>query len=493
MRKKLFFLLILTSIFSTVNGFTEENKRLMTLGECINTALQDNLSLKSYYLGLDAQNQSILQAESKFDPSLSFSATRNESKNSTFYNYYTVSSVRSKSSAVNLSLDKNLLWGTNIGAGFYNTLSESNIETRKNYSSNLGLNLTQPLLRGFGKTVTMSSVYFARINSENNLNEIENQTINLINDVQTAYWNLVFARESLKVKELSLAQADSLLSFNERSYSLGVLTESDVLEAKSARYARKQDILDQEGAIKSREDILKRLLNFTGKDMWEIEIVPTDSPFMEFDETDMDTALKKALENRPDYKNALKNLEQNELQKAVAKNGLLPGLDLNARYVINSSGETYSKDIRDLNDTDEYGWNIGVTLSYPLKNKNAKAEYQIKEINIKRAKIDIEDIKASIMSDIRNSRRNVILNKEKMEVARLALEVNENKLKKEEEKFRNKLSSSYYVLQYQRDLADALNSYNKARLDYAVSVSVFYKASGMLLEKMNIKLTAIEQ
>ena len=69
------------------------------------------------------------------------------------------------------------------------------------------------------------------------------------------------------------------------------------------------------------------------------------------------------------------------------------------------------------------------------------------------------------MSDIRNSRRNVILNKEKMEVARLALEVNENKLKKEEEKFRNKLSSSYYVLQYQRDLADALNSYNKARLD----------------------------
>ena len=189
---------------------------------------------------------------------------------------------------------------------------------------------------------------------------------------------LVFARESLKVKELSLAQADSLLSFNERSYSLGVLTESDVLEAKSARYARKQDILDQEGAIKSREDILKRLLNFTGKDMWEIEIVPTDSPFMEFDETDMDTALKKALENRPDYKNALKNLEQNELQKAVAKNGLLPGLDLNARYVINSSGETYSKDIRDLNDTDEYGWNIGVTLSYPLKNKNAKAEYQIK-------------------------------------------------------------------------------------------------------------------
>ena len=103
-----------------------------------------------------------------------------------------MSSVRSKSSAVNLSLDKNLLWGTNIGAGFYNTLSESNIETRKNYSSNLGLNLTQPLLRGFGKTVTMSSVYFARINSENNLNEIENQTINLINDVQTAYWNPCF-------------------------------------------------------------------------------------------------------------------------------------------------------------------------------------------------------------------------------------------------------------------------------------------------------------
>ena len=120
----------------------------------------------------------------------------------------------------------NLSTGSNWGIGLYNTLSESNIETEKNYTSNLGVQFYQPLLKGFGKDLDRSNIYFARIMSESSMDNLEITAIDLVYNVQRAYWDLVYARETLEIREISLAQADSLLAYNEKGLSLGILTES---------------------------------------------------------------------------------------------------------------------------------------------------------------------------------------------------------------------------------------------------------------------------
>ena len=73
-------------------------------------------------------------------------------------------------------------------------------------------------------------------------------------------------------------------------------------------------------------------------------------------------------------------------------------------------------------------------------------------------------------------------------VAKLAVEVNELKLRKEEERFRNQLSTSYFVLQFQNDLATARNQYNKTLIDYALAVVEFQRARGTLLKDLNITI-----
>jgi outer membrane protein TolC len=94
--------------------------------------------------------------------------------------------------------------------------------------------------------------------------------------------------------ELSLAQADSLLAYNQKGLELGILTESDVLEAKSARLAREQEILNQKNTIRDAEDVLKKLLNITTDGGWTVEILPTEKLTVEPVEPDADRAFEEA-------------------------------------------------------------------------------------------------------------------------------------------------------------------------------------------------------
>ena len=473
-------------------GLAEDLYIELSLKECIERVLVENLSFKSSYLGLRTDELSIIQAESRFDPALSLNMNRSHSETPTYFEYFDVKSIESKNTQLDFTLNQNISTGANWGIGFYNSLSESNIETEKNYTSNFGININQPLLKGFGKKINRSNIFLARLSKETTLYDLEDGATTLVFNVQRAYWNLVYARESLEVMEMSVAQADSLLNYNRKGLELGILTESDVLEAESMFLSRKQDVLDQKSRIQADEDALRRLLNLTSGEDWRKRIVPADEPSVTDIETDTGTALAKAVQLRPDFKIALKQLEQYELNRTLAKNNMKPSLNLNARYNIHGSGKTYSKDLRDMGDFQQYGWQVGLLFSYPLKNRNAKAEHEKRIVDIKRANLSIEDLENRILTEIRTGARNVEIFRERIDVTKLAVEVDELKLRKEEERFRNQLSTSYFVLQFQTDLANSRNQYNKALMDYTMAVVELQRARGTLLKDLNVSIITVE-
>ena len=117
-----------------------------------------------------------------------------------------------------------MIWGV----GFYNTLSESNIELEKNYSSNLAFQINQPLLKGFGKKVNRSGIYITELSGESTLHTVEDNATGILNQALNTYWNLVYARETLHVMELSRAQADSLLAYNRKRFELGISIDKKI-------------------------------------------------------------------------------------------------------------------------------------------------------------------------------------------------------------------------------------------------------------------------
>lgn len=485
------FVLVCT-VMNTASASAEESTMELTLRDCIDRALRENLNFRASSLGLRVDNLSIVQAQSNFDPELSLDLNRRQSETPTFYQYYGVGSISSKTTELNLTLGQNLSTGAQWGFGFYNTLSESNIETSKNYTSVLGFNVNQPLLQGFGKKVARSQIYLARLTRESSEMELESTAVDLVSQVQNAYWNLVYAWKTLRVRELSVQQADSLLAYNMKGYELGVLTESDVLEAKSMLYSRRQEIIDQNNTIRNAEDVLRQLLNLTTAEDWQSRIIPVDEPRITGYTSNPEEALAVALELRPDYRAARKRMERYEFNRDVSKNSLLPKLNLNASYNVNGSGKTYTKNVGDIGNFDQYGWNVGLVLSYPLKNRNAEAEYEKREITIKQSELELRQLETKIDTEIRAAARNVAMLRERVDVAKMSVDVDDLKLKKEEERFRNKMSSSYYVLQYQKDLANSRNLYNKALIDYMTAVNELQRAGGILLRDMNISIIGLE-
>lgn len=466
----------------------QERIREVSLDQCIQQAIRDNLNLREYHLGLRYNDLSITQAESSFDPSLSLSATRNESETPNFFEYYNVNAIQQENTDFNVTFGQDLVTGATWGVGLYTTLSSSNIETTKNYTSNLGIKIDQPLLRGFGSRVNTSNIYIARINSERSMYNLEQQANNLVSEVTRAFWNLVYARQTLAVHEISIEQADSLLAYNRKGFELGVMTESDVLEAQSALASRRQEALNQQNTIDLYEDQLRRLLNITSQEDWDIRIVPTDLPRISTIDTNPEHALELAFSGRPDYRLMQKDTEQYEISTMVAKNALLPNLNLSARYRLNSSGETIGENYRELGDTDAFGWTLGLVFNYPIGNRYAKTDYEKRQIDVKRSQLRLEYLESQIRTDIRTAIRNLATAREQIDAAGLTVEVNELKLKIEEERFRNHLSSSYYVLQFQRDLANSRNLYNRALIDYVLAAADYQLARGTLLGDYGISI-----
>ena len=465
----------------------------LSLDECITRALEENLQLKAKKQNLLRDDYAIIQEESKFDTKLSSEWLRKEEQASTYFDYYGVSSIVSNSTEFNVSLNKMLPKGTELGIGFYNTFSESNIEAEKNYSSYYGINWKQPILNGFGDKINKTDIFLARIEREISGFDVESRAQELVYEIQKIYWRLVFYNNSLDILEVSLSQADSLHAYTQRGYKLGVFTEPDVLEAKSELLKREQEIIQRKNEITIYENLLLNLLNFHPDSATVPSIITTDSLRVVSIGIDPEADLMEALTLRPEYNIIIQEIDQEKQELALAKNDMLPELNILGRYRFYGSGETFNKHVRDLHlNNEDRGWTVGLQFSYPLQNRFAKAEYQKKMVSLKKSQLILDSLKNQIKTEILNSVHNIRTTNKMIDVTRASVKVNELKLKRELELLYNQRTTSYYVLEFQRDLAEAKNSYNQALLDNLLATIEYQKARGSLLKDMNIAIVSLK-
>jgi outer membrane protein len=488
MRQNLFLfpaLILAAGMCSGASGLTaEENTSEITLRTCIDRALKENLNLKFTSLGVRSDLLSIVQQKSIFDPTLGFLVSQNGSRTS---GAPPSSFVRSNSSAATLQYGKKLSTGGNLGFGVNSEHFDSTIEPSENYSSYLSFNLTQPLLRDFGRKVTESGIYLATFTGDMSRLDLENKAIALVFSVESGYWNLVYARRTLDVLRMSVVQAESLLSYDQNAFGVGLLPSTEVLTAKSGLMAAQRNVLDQMNTVKTAEEQLKYLLHSTAPEDLASTFVPSDSIPIPHANLDEEALFGEALKMRPDYLSNRTAIEQNKLEAVVTKNSMLPGLDLATSYRLNGTGKTIPRNVDSMNG-DMYGWEVDLNLSYPLGNRFAKTAYEKSMIAIRKSRLSAEDLEQSIRIDLRTAIRTVKVNREKIDEMALEVEVNRQKLDAEVERLHNGLSTSFLVLTYQNDLTNSLNLYNKTLIDHNLSVVSLQQTTGTLLRDLGITI-----
>ncbi len=516
MNKKITAVGIAFFLISTISFGAQENQKALALEDCIVLALENNLSIAVEILNPEIADMSASLAKERFLPSLSLNYGTQETNNPSYSWIESAGQVTSLFDDYSVQLEQLFPTGGTLSAYIYSYKSDTTekyLTINPRYGSTLSFTLTQPLLKDFGFKVNRREIIVANNNTQISAANFKESLIQTIYDVEAAYWEYVYSIENLKAMKQSLALARDLLARNKREVEVGMMAPIEILSAESEVAAREADIIEAEYLVKNNEDALKTIINLAADgELKEIEITPSDEPTYKQRDIELDEALLIGMQNRPDLEASRIDIESRDIELKYARNQLLPGLDLQARYwspgvsgtqllyqdgnpltdvVIGTIPGDANKALEDTFSFAYKNWSVGLTLSIPVNTIFSRAQFAQAKMNFKQAKLRLQNEEQQAFLDIRNAVRMVKSSYERVLAYKAAKELADKTLKAEEKRLSVGLSTNYTVLQYQRDLADAINNEIRAIIDYNLALASLERALGTTLESKGIKFSEV--
>jgi outer membrane protein TolC len=513
---KVFLILIL--LFSSVSWGQEkarENEKVLalTLDDAILRTLKNNYGVAIQILGPEIADLAIARAKEKFLPSLGFGYNIRSNETPSYSFLDSAGTTITDYHDYDTSISQLMPTGGTLTASLvsYKNKNNSNFQTvNPRYGSTLRFDFRQPLLRDFGVKMTRIDIITSQNNYDIAENDLEKTIMNVVYTVESAYWNLAYSIENLKVRQQALQLAQDLLAKNERAVEVGTLAPIEIVSAQAEVATRQADIISAQAEVKSNEDLLRTIINLPEEEMkLALPIKPLDTPRYETKEVNLDEALAAAMQNRPELKSLKIGLENQNLNVSYAKNQLLPSLNLTASYyspgisgdqIIYEGGNPIigkrigvipgppSDALKDALGFKYNNWAVGFTLDIPLNTMFSRAALAQAKLNLEQAQLQLKNQEQLIYLEIRDGVRSVRSNYERVQAYKVARELAEKKLQAEEEKLKVGLSTNFNVLTYQRDLSTARISELRAIVDYTLSLANVEKAMGTGLKAKNINI-----
>ncbi|MCX5885106.1 MAG: TolC family protein [Proteobacteria bacterium] len=492
----------------------EGNKAALSLKSLTILALKNNLDIAVESYNPQSRAEDIVQAWAPFDTTLKTQYKKDRSVTQTGTVLAGATDLKQENYTYDLSLTKKFLTGTETIFTYTMKESKSNATFASfypQYNANWLLSLTQPLLKDFGLKVQKSQIRIASLNKGISDEQFKQTVIDILNSVQTNYWNLFFRIKDLEAKERSLERAKDFLKNTKLRIQAGALAPIEVYQAEAEVATREQQVIVAKFAVKTVEDNLKKALNIYEKDEYlNLEIVPAEEPKTDIEAPPFPDTYKIAIEKRPDYLQAKTDIEAKNIQVTYTKNQLFPRLDIIASVgtsglsgqpqplpeFMGGTGEAatspYTGSAKDafahLDDGDFYTYTIGLKLEFPLENHNAKSQFSKAKIETAKALTNLKNIENTIINEVKQAIRDVDTSKELIRATQSSLKSAQEKLKAEQKKYDVGLSTIFDLLQYQSDLATAESNYALALSEYNKSLSNLAKVKGTLLEENDLTL-----
>jgi outer membrane protein len=409
-----------------------------------------------------------------------------------------------KAASFNLGLQRLFWTGGTAAVNFLNSRNESNStfeNPNPSYRSDIEVGFTQPILRDYGRLVTERNVLVARANSQTSRENFERSLTDAVKAVSDAYWRVVETGEQLRVAEQSLDLAKELHERNKIQVDVGTLAPLELVQSEAAIATREEEIIRAQSAVGDAEDALRRLINVPAGPTWETPIRTITKAETERLEIDVLQAIDKALASRPELRAQRSTLERLKIDKAFAKNQLLPTLDFNVTYGFNGVGGTqnlredptdpsrltgrisggYDDALRQIGNLDFDGWSARFTFGLPIQNRAAKAQAVIANLALEQGGVQLEDLQAGIITEVRTAARAVETAAKQIDAARSSVNFQQRNLDAERKRYENGMSTSYRINQIQDDLTRARSREVSAIVNYRTSITAFQRAIGELL------------
>lgn len=487
---------------------------VLSLKDAIIRALSNNVSIAVESFNSKVKKETIIDSLSEFDATLGLELSTARKTQQLASAFSSPNRMENDNDNWDLSLSQKLVTGANYQFDFTNNRNKTNSATaglNPSYSSEFQLSLTQPLLKNFGIDLNKRNIHIAKNEVDISDHEFKTKVIETVSEVENIYWDFVFTLGDLEVKQKSLERAKALQRRVKAQVLVGIMAPIETLQAESEVASREEFLLSAQDSIDDNQDKLKNILNIDFSSPEGLSpIYPSNQANVLIVDFDFNEIVKMALSNRPDYLAKKKDLENKNILVKYQENQIYPSVDLVGSLGINGlSGEattitsgtfqgtsayggSYGNSLTDALSTNYYDWEFGVKFSYPLGNRSAKSKLSASRLEKAQLILGIKDLEKKIILEVRESARQLKTDSKRIKAATVAKKLAEEKLKAEEKKFEVGLSTSFNVLKFQEDLAEAQSNEIKTIVDYKQSRVLFRKSIASTLKHHDVTLTTKE-
>ena len=394
--------------------------------------------------------------------------------------------ISSEANTLNLSFSRPLTSGGSFSLAFSDRVSDSNSflqDDPKQYTDNLNLNFTQPLMRGAWSEYATSLQRQGELAFRRQV-ETERQTrLGVVYQVRVAYWNLVNAMEQRGVANSGVDLGASRLEQSERRLAAGVGTAVDVIQARVELATRHEAMIQAQHAVAQTMDILRRLI-FSGKreGIWDTDLVPTaglPSDVSADGVLGLAESLATALAERPGLRQRQMDIDVARLRHAQRLSERMSGLNMSFSAAAGSvgarSGVAFDETLNFKYPT------YGASVNYNLKIGNRTASYAERagRTSIRAAIIEYDREELQVTSEVRAAQRGVHFAVEQVAATTTSLELAQRQLEAENARFAQDLSTTFQVLEFQHKLIEAMSNERAARAGFVKALAELDNAQGV--------------
>jgi outer membrane protein TolC len=477
-----------------------ESLRRLSIDDAVTLGLEQNLGIRIQRYDPQIQDTAVAQARSFWAPQFSTTITRNSNQQPVVNIFSgTQPSVTTAQFFTGVTLAETLPWGANYTANWNNarfTTTDPTNTFNPRVQSNLALNFTQPLLRNRSIDTIRQQVANSKKFRDLSDIQLDSVIVQTTRAVRNAYWDLSTAINNLKAQQESLALSQQSLKDNQKRVEIGTMAPIDIVQAQAEVASNEERVIIAEASIKRAQDNLRALiLDPAAAEFWTTTFEPSDAaPFQE-QAIDVDAAVRNALDKRADLRQAKNTLERSDIDIRYLRNQILPDVNAQVNYGAVGIGGVqlpsrnpftgeftgtittpiergFSSALSDVFRSSFPQWTVGVQIGYPLGASTAHANLERAKLEYQQAQTQLKNMQMQIATQVRESARNVQTNQKRVQSARASRELQERKLEAEEKKQAAGMSTSFFVFQAQRDLAQArtaeiqaISDYNKSLVD----------------------------
>ena len=482
--------------YTQLENFTGKSR--LKVNELLTLVAQKNMDIFKEKLVKEISKENIRKAESIFEPVGKYSLDYEDSKTPNTAEEYFDRNQRDIYTEQNLnyslSLEQLLPTGGQLEVS-YNLDHDKNdlIDTRYNGDESfedvtlLNTSITQPLLKNAGTKVTKANINIAKSNKEISDQEFRKKQLQIFARALSSYWDLYAAQKKYLVHRHSLVLTRKLFQDTQELIKAGKLPSTETYDVRSGLVMRKTMLEKAKQNLVKASNSLRTL--FSSSAQKNPRIILTDAE-LKIDKHNMSypQALQKALNNRPEYLQAKKKAERENIRLVYAKNQRYPQLDLKASFGFNGLDFSPEKSFTSAVEDDYNTWSVGLQFSYPLfGDKKSNSELRIVRKKKKRALLEIKSLQVVITNSISSSLNDVQSSLKQVQGHDQNVNYKQKLMEIEYERLRAGKSYVRRLLEREMDLNRALNDRLQAKVDYRKAVVRLKKAKGTLLKDYGLE------